>query len=339
MSATTTGPMVEVLGVHKNFGKTKVLKGVDLQVGVGEVMCIVGPSGSGKSTLLRTINRLEMPDRGLVLVGGEIIGYELYGDRLRERKECDIARQRSKIGMVFQQFNLFGNRTALENVMLGPLRTGCANRAAAEDEARRLLIHVGLEHRLRFDVAVDGISDTRARQKVVNFVDYANAGQVILAPTAKAGGVTNLLDICGHSLAYAAGTFGQQLANDVTTLCAKAHKPVPSQTAFPDAPSIQLALESGRISLELESTATAGYDAKVSKGRISAIVVPSSQAMGDFASSLEGVVVPKGEPQLAKAIQDALTRMLQDGTYMSILRTWGVRGLAVKKITYDTPSF
>jgi polar amino acid transport system ATP-binding protein len=148
VNATTAGPMVEVLGVHKNFGKTEVLKGVDLQVGVGEVMCIVGPSGSGKSTLLRMINRLETPDRGLVLVGGEIIGYELNGDRLRERKEADIARQRSKIGMVFQQFNLFGNRTALENVTLGPLRTGRANRAAAEAEARRLLIHVGLEHRL-----------------------------------------------------------------------------------------------------------------------------------------------------------------------------------------------
>jgi len=191
----------------------------------------------------------------------------------------------------------------------------------------------------RFDVAVDGIADTRARQKVVNFVDYANVGQVILAPTAKAGGVTNLLDLCGHTLAYAAGTFGQQLANDVTTLCAKAHEPAPSKTAFPDAPSIQLALESGRISYELEDTPTAGYDAKVSKGRISAIAVPSSQAMGDFASGLEGVVVPKDQPQLAKAIQEALTRMLQDGTYMSILEKWGVQGLAVKKITYDTPSF
>jgi len=191
----------------------------------------------------------------------------------------------------------------------------------------------------RFDVAVDGIADTRARQKVVNFVDYANVGQVILAPTAKAGGVTNLLDLCGHTLAYAAGTFGQQLANDVGTLCAKAHEPAPSKTAFPDAPSIQLALESGRISYELEDTPTAGYDAKVSKGRISAIAVPSYQAMGDFASGLEGVVVPKDQPQLAKAIQEALTRMLQDGTYMSILEKWGVQGLAVKKVTYDTPSF
>jgi polar amino acid transport system substrate-binding protein len=191
----------------------------------------------------------------------------------------------------------------------------------------------------RFDVAIDGIGDSRARQKVVSFVDYANVGQVILTPTAKAGGVTNLLDICGHTLAYAAGTFGQQIANDVTTLCARAHKPAPSLTAFPDAPSIQLALESGRISYELEDTPTAGYDAKVSKGRISAIAVPSSQATGDFASAVEGVVVPKDQPQLATAIQDALTRMLQDGTYMSILEKWGVQGLAVKKITYDTPSF
>jgi len=191
----------------------------------------------------------------------------------------------------------------------------------------------------RFDVAVDGIADTSARQKVVNLVDYANVGEVILAPPAKAGGVTNLLDICGHTLAYAAGTFGLQLANDVTTLCAKAHKPAPITTAFPDAPSIQLALESGRISYELEDTPTAGYDAKVSEGRISAIAVPASEATGDFASALEGVVVPKGQPQLAKAIQDALTRMLQDGTYMSILEKWGVQGLAVKKITYDTPSF
>jgi len=111
-----------------------------------------------------------------------------------------------------------------------------------------------------------------------------------------------------------------------------------SPAAFPDAPSIQLALEFGRISYELEDTPTAGYDAKVSKGRISAIAVPSSQATGDFASAVEGVVVPKDQPQLATAIQDALTRMLQDGTYISILEKWGVQGLAAKKITYDTPS-
>ena len=145
---SAAGPMVEVIDLHKNFGRTEVLKGVDLQVHAGEVMCIVGPSGSGKSTLLRTINRLEVADAGLVVVGGEIIGYELDGTQLRERREADVARQRSRIGMVFQQFNLFGNRTALENVMLGPVRTRRADRAAAEQEARRLLVQVGLEHRL-----------------------------------------------------------------------------------------------------------------------------------------------------------------------------------------------
>ena len=145
---STADPMVEILDLHKRFGSTEVLKGVDLQVHSGEVMCIVGPSGSGKSTLLRTINRLEVPDSGLVVVGGEIIGYELHGTQLRERGEADVARQRSRIGMVFQQFNLFGNRTALENVMLGPVRTRRAGRAAAEQEARWLLIQVGLEHRL-----------------------------------------------------------------------------------------------------------------------------------------------------------------------------------------------
>ena len=111
-------------------------------------------------------------------------------------------------------------------------------------------------------------------------------GNVILAPTAKAAGVTSLLDICGHTLAYATGTFGQQLANDVTALCLKARKPAPVTTAFPDAPSIQLALESGRISFEIEDTATGGYDAMMSEGRITQIPVPAAEANGDFAAGL-----------------------------------------------------
>src|SRR5580692_6188252 len=99
----------------------------------------------------------------------------------------------------------------------------------------------------RFEVAVDGI--------------------VMLVPTAKAAGVTSLLNICGHTLAYATGTFGQQTANIITKLCVKAHKPATTESAFPDAPSIQLALESGRISYEIEDPAPGGYDAKASKGR------------------------------------------------------------------------
>jgi polar amino acid transport system substrate-binding protein len=162
---------------------------------------------------------------------------------------------------------------------------------------------------------------------------------VILVPAAKAAQVRSLRDICGHTLAYATGTFGQQLADDVTTLCAQAHEKAPVKTAFPDAPSIQLALESGRISYEIEDTATGGYDAKVSKGKIKAIQVPAAEAKGAFTPGLMGVVVPKDQPRLAKAIKDALTRMLQDGAYQAILKKWGVSLLAVKKISYDTPSY
>ena len=191
----------------------------------------------------------------------------------------------------------------------------------------------------RFDLAIDGISDSKAREKLVDFVDYGSAGTVILVPAAKAKGVTSLLDICGHSLAYASGTYGQQTASDIATLCGKAHKAPITKTAFPDAPSIQLALESGRIDFEIEDTATGGYDAKVSSGKITAIPVPAAEATGDFASGLFGVVVPKSQRQLSHAIQDALTTLLNNGTYTSILAKWGVSQLAVKQITFDTPSY
>jgi len=148
VSPATGQPMVDVLGLRKSFGRTEVLRGVDLQVHAGEVMCVVGPSGSGKSTLLRTINWLEAPDAGLVTVGGEIIGYELRRGRLRERRDQEVARQRSRIGMVFQHFNLFANRTALQNVTLGPVRARRVSPVQAEQEARDLLVQVGLGHRL-----------------------------------------------------------------------------------------------------------------------------------------------------------------------------------------------
>jgi len=191
----------------------------------------------------------------------------------------------------------------------------------------------------RFDIAIDGVTDSKAREKLVDFVDYGSSGIVILVPTAKATGVHNLLNICGHSLAYATGTYGQQTANDIAKLCAQAHKPPITKTAFPDAPSIQLALESGRIDYELEDTATGGYDAKVSKGKITAIPVPTNEATGDFASGLFGVVVPKTDRQLSKAIQDALTTLQKNGTYSAVLAKWGVSQLAIKKITFDTPSY
>jgi polar amino acid transport system ATP-binding protein len=140
--------MVDIINIHKSFGETEVLKGIDLQVATGEVVCIVGPSGSGKSTLLRLVNFLEPPDHGLIFVDGELVGYEIVDDRLRERTEVDVARMRSQSGMVFQQFNLFSHLTALENVLVGPLRVRKQSRQSAEPEARRLLEKVGLGHRI-----------------------------------------------------------------------------------------------------------------------------------------------------------------------------------------------
>src|SRR6202522_2160297 len=146
--STTQRPMVQVVDVYKSFGATEVLRGVNLEVSQGEVVCIVGPSGAGKSTLLRTINHLEAPSRGIVYVAGELVGYERRGDRLRERSAADIARARSQTGMVFQHFNLFGNKTALGNVTLGLTEVRKVDRATAEEKARGLLEMVGLSHRV-----------------------------------------------------------------------------------------------------------------------------------------------------------------------------------------------
>ncbi len=104
--------------MHKSFGSLEVLKGIDLEVAQGEVICILGASGSGKSTLLRCINQLTIPDRGTIRINGEQIGYELAtnGD-LKKAPQTKLAKQRSRIGYVFQQFNLWPHRTVLGNVI------------------------------------------------------------------------------------------------------------------------------------------------------------------------------------------------------------------------------
>ncbi|MFD1150164.1 amino acid ABC transporter ATP-binding protein [Saccharothrix hoggarensis] len=136
--------MVDVRGVHKSFGDNEVLRGVDLQVGAGEVVVVLGPSGSGKSTLLRTINHLEKVDRGLVRVDGELIGYRQRGDKLYELREREVLRQRTHIGFVFQNFNLFPHLTVLENVVEAPVSAQGKPVATARAEALRLLARVGL---------------------------------------------------------------------------------------------------------------------------------------------------------------------------------------------------
>ena len=153
-----TGPMVVAEGVHKRFGHTEVLKGIDLTVHRGEVMCLLGPSGSGKSTFLRCINHLEKINRGRLWVDGELVGYrETANGRLRELHERDIACRRAEIGMVFQHFHLFPHMTAIENVALAPTRVKRAPRSEARQRGRDLLEQVGLGDKVdHYPVALSG---------------------------------------------------------------------------------------------------------------------------------------------------------------------------------------
>ena len=137
-------PMVRAEQVCKNFGSLQVLKGISLEVAAGEVLCLVGPSGSGKSTFLRCINHLEKVDAGRLYVDGDLVGYREKGDKLYEISPKHAARQRREIGMVFQHFNLFLHRTALENVIEAPMLVNGLNRAQATERGRDLLDRVGL---------------------------------------------------------------------------------------------------------------------------------------------------------------------------------------------------
>ncbi len=137
--------MVEARGVHKSYGGVEVLKGVDLTVVRGEVTCLIGPSGSGKSTLLRCINHLEKHDRGELRVDGELVGYELRAGKLYERNDKQICAERSRIGMVFQRFNLFQHLTVLENITIGQTKVKGVSQEAARAKARELLDRVGLD--------------------------------------------------------------------------------------------------------------------------------------------------------------------------------------------------
>jgi len=140
-------PMVHVAGLHKEFGSLHILKGIDLDVGKGQVCVLLGPSGSGKSTLLRCINQLETFEAGSIRIDGELVGYQETSTRggwLRRLPEKTIAAQRARIGMVFQRFNLFPHMTALENVMEAPIHVAGADKDEARTAALHLLERVGM---------------------------------------------------------------------------------------------------------------------------------------------------------------------------------------------------
>ncbi|WP_276521953.1 amino acid ABC transporter ATP-binding protein [Gordonia terrae] len=140
-------PMVVADRVCKSFGSVQVLKGISLEVARGEVLCLIGPSGSGKSTFLRCVNHLEVVNAGRLYVDGDLIGYRERSGKLYEMSAKDAATQRPDIGMVFQHFNLFPHRTALENVIEAPMQVKRQSRSEAVDKARYLLDRVGLSTR------------------------------------------------------------------------------------------------------------------------------------------------------------------------------------------------
>ena len=134
---TTDNVSIKVTGLQKSFGSLEVLKNINTEIKKGEVVVVIGPSGSGKSTFLRCLNRLEEPTGGTIELGGVDI----------TDKKVNINKHREKMGMVFQQFNLFNNHTILKNITLAPVKLGIMKKAEAEQRAMELLKRVGLEEK------------------------------------------------------------------------------------------------------------------------------------------------------------------------------------------------
>ena len=149
MSSGRAPAMVRIRGVRKSYGSQEALRGVDLDVHQGEVVCLIGPSGSGKSTLLRCINHLDTIDAGSILVDGELVGYRRRGDTLIELSAAEAARRRAAIGMVFQQFHLFPHMTVLRNIIEAPVGVSRQPVDRATARARELLDRVGLKDKER----------------------------------------------------------------------------------------------------------------------------------------------------------------------------------------------
>jgi len=136
--------MVRAEAVRKHFGRLEVLKSIDLEVGRGEVMCLLGPSGSGKSTFLRCINHLEKINGGRLWVDGSLVGYRQQGAKLYELRDREVAKERAQIGMVFQRFNLFPHMTAMQNVVEAPTRVLGVGKAEAAKRGQEQLERVGI---------------------------------------------------------------------------------------------------------------------------------------------------------------------------------------------------
>jgi len=143
--ANAAMPLVHAVNVTKAFHGVEVLKGIDLDVRKGQVVCLLGPSGSGKTTFLRCINQLETIDGGRIWVDGELMGYEERAGKLHHLTGQAVAAQRREIGMVFQRFNLFPHKTALQNIMEAPIQVKGEKKDQVRERAIALLERVGLQ--------------------------------------------------------------------------------------------------------------------------------------------------------------------------------------------------
>jgi ABC-type polar amino acid transport system ATPase subunit len=143
----TRQPMIEIEGLHKHFGPLHVLKGIDLSVATGEVVCIIGPSGSGKSTLLRCINHLEVAEEGEIRIDGQVAYREGAEGGFRPHRNRAVAAVRAQVGMVFQNFNLFPHLTVIGNIIEAPVHVLRRPREVARKRARELLAQVGLSEK------------------------------------------------------------------------------------------------------------------------------------------------------------------------------------------------
>jgi polar amino acid transport system ATP-binding protein len=175
---STTTPTIEIRDLHKHFGAVAALNGIDLAVQRGEVVCLIGPSGSGKSTLLRSINYLESPTRGEVLIDGKAIGHiSDAGGKRRPMSGRELAQVRSEVGMVFQLFYLWPHLPVLENVTLGMTTVRRMRSEQAQQHARALLTKVGLAG--KYDAYPEQLSGGQ-RQRVAIARALAMAPKVIL---------------------------------------------------------------------------------------------------------------------------------------------------------------
>jgi len=200
----TSAPLVDMRNLRKRYGDNEVLKGVDIQVFRGEVVCIIGRSGSGKSTLLRCINGLESFDQGEIVVDGQSV---------ETSRTAALRELRQKVGMIFQQFNLFPTMTAGENIMLAPRLVRSRNRDACRELAQRLLARVGLEG--KFDAAPHQLSGGQ-QQRVAIARALAMEPEVLLCDE-----MTSALDpeLVGEVLQVI-----EQLAKDGATLIIVTHE-------------------------------------------------------------------------------------------------------------------